>query len=92
MLRYEDIVRNLKDLDTAEAETFFKHLLESCGIDPPDDWRERVRVGSDPAQSGTARENLRTSEDIIFPDRLPEVQRQLVDYAVPGLRALLGYA
>ncbi|HVH48515.1 MAG TPA: hypothetical protein VM760_01375 [Sphingomicrobium sp.] len=92
MLRYEDIVRNLKDLDTAEAETFFKQLLESCGIDPPDDWRERVRVGSDPAQSGTARENLRTSEDIIFPDRLPEVQRQLVDYAVPGLRALLGYA
>jgi len=25
------------------------------------------------------------------PDELPDVQKKLVDYAVPGLRAILGY-
>ena len=91
MIRYEDIIRNLKQLDSSDSEAFFRAILEASGIELPADWRDRVRTGSDPAQSGTARENLRTSEDIEFPDKLPDMQRQLVDYAVPGLRALLGY-
>ena len=40
--------------------------------------------------SSTARENLTTRDEV--PDELPETQKQLVDYYVPGLRALLGYA
>ena len=89
--RYEDIIRQLKQLESDEAEEFFRGILATCGIDCPDDWRERVRTGSDPAQSGTARENLRTGDAPEFPKDLPEMQRRLVDYAVPGLRALFGY-
>ena len=56
----------------------------------PDDWRERVRVGADRKQSGTARENLRGG-DTSVPDKLSDGQKALVNYAAPGLRQLLGY-
>jgi hypothetical protein len=46
--------------------------------------------GSDRKQSGTARENLR-GIDVEFPDELPDMQKRLVDFAAPGLRAILGY-
>lgn len=91
LIRYEDIIANLKKLDEPEAEPYFKAILAACGIDPPEDWRERIRVGSDRKQSSTARENL-TGLNIEFPSELPELQKRLVDYAAPGLRALLGYA
>jgi hypothetical protein len=91
IFRYEDILTHVRDLESESAEEFFGKLLAECGIDLPADWRERIRIGSDPAQSGTSRENLKTSTDLSFPASLPEVQRRLVDYAAPGLRALLGY-
>lgn len=91
LLRYEDLLSAVWTLETPEAEAFFMRLFADCGIDPaPEDWRERVRVGSDPKQSRTARENLTVSGDI--PDVLPEAQKRLVDFAAPGLRQLLGYA
>ena len=91
LVRYEELVRHLKELDGRGAEYFFATLLEAAGIDMPADWRERVRVGSDRKQSGTARENLRGIA-VDFPDELPDIQKRLVDYAAPGLRAVLGYA
>lgn len=91
LVKYEDLVRHLNALDHREAEFFFANLLEACGIAMPADWRDRVRVGSDRKQSGTARENLRGIA-IEFPDELPDAQKRLVDYAAPGLRAMLGYA
>ena len=91
MVRYEDIIRQLQDLDSDGAENFFRNIFMTCGVDMPADWRDRVRTGSNPAQSGTARENLRTGDAPEFPKELPEMQRRLVDYAVPGLRALFGY-
>lgn len=91
LVRYEDIVTALNDLDSKAAESFFAELLAQCGIGMADDWKERVRIGSDRKQSGTARENL-TGVDIELPRELPDAQKQLVDYAAPGLRALLGYA
>jgi hypothetical protein len=57
----------------------------------PGDWKERVMVGSDRKQSGTARENLANLTDEV-PSVLPDVQKQMVDYAAPGLRKLLGYS
>ena len=57
----------------------------------PEDWRERVRVGSDRQQSGTARENLAGGGKYEVPDELPEIQKRLVNYAAPGLREVLGY-
>lgn len=90
LLRYEDLVRMLQKLDSQEAEAYFSELFDACGIEQPKDWRERVRIGSDPTQSGTARENL-SMPDRLIPEELPEAQRRLVDFAAPGLRALLGY-
>jgi hypothetical protein len=91
LVRYEDVTANLKRLESPEAEAFFHDLLEFCGVDPvPDDWRERLRVGTDTRLSRTAREHLTLSVDL--PDTLPDTQRKLVDFAAPGLRALLGYA
>ena len=91
IVKYEDLVAHCRAIDSDAAETYFTELLGRCGItDLPDDWRERVRVGSDRKKSGTARENLK-SDSAEVPDELPATQKQLVDFAVPGLRALLGY-
>ncbi len=91
LLRYEELVQAVKTVDTLEAEVYFRKLFAACGIAVPDDWRERVRIGSDRKQSSTARENL-AGEQLELPNELPEAQKRLVDYACPGLRALLGYA
>ncbi|HMO76015.1 MAG TPA: hypothetical protein PKD48_11810 [Sphingopyxis sp.] len=90
IVRYEDLVGHLADLDSDAADRFFADLLGACGIDRPDDWRARVRIGSDRKQSATARENL-TGMPLDFPAVLGERHRALVDYQAPGLRALLGY-
>lgn len=90
VVRYEDLVANLADLDSDAADRFFSDLLQACGIDRPDDWRARVRIGSDRKQSATARENL-TGIPLDFPAALSGRHRALVDYQAPGLRALLGY-
>lgn len=90
-VRFEDLILHLKDLESAAAETYFAELLSKSGINElPDDWRKRVLVGSDRKQSGTARENL-AGPKFDIPDELPEMQKQLVEHAAPGLRRLLGY-
>lgn len=91
LVRYEDLVGMLAQLDSKTAERYFEEILAACGIAKPADWRERVRIGSDRKQSGTARENLtgRTSE---IPGKLSDIHKRLVDVAIPGVRELLGYA
>jgi hypothetical protein len=92
VVHFEDLLWHVLHLDAADAEPFFERLLGDCGISPlPADWRERVRIGSDREQSGTARENLAGSGGREVPEELPEVQKRLVDYAAPGLREVLGY-
>lgn len=91
IVKYEDLANAVKNIDTLEAEVYFRKLLGACGIDPaPDDWRERVKIGSDRKQSGTARENL-SGLAVEIPDELPDMQKKLVEYAAPGLRKVLGY-
>jgi hypothetical protein len=91
LIRYEDLVHHVKNLDSVHAFAYFSELLSFCGYETlPDDWKERVKVGSDRKQSGTARENLK-GKIFDIPNELPDAQKQLVDYAVPGLRKLLGY-
>ena len=89
--KYEDLVASVRDLDSPEAEAFFRRLLDACGIDMPADWKERVRLGADPRFSMTARQNLTVAGGVI-PETLSEEQRLLVDHAAPGLRKILGYA
>jgi hypothetical protein len=90
LVRYEELVAAVRNLESEAADAYFSALLDACGITKPEDWIERVRVGADRKQSGTARENLNSS-GFDFPDELPDMQKRLVDYAVPGLRTLLGY-
>jgi hypothetical protein len=90
VVRFEELINALKRIGAPEGEAFFAGLLAACGIALPSDWRERVAVGSDPAQSGTARENL-TGITINLPAELGERHKALVNYQAPGLRALLGY-
>ena len=90
-VRYEDLVKHSQAVETAEAEAYFAKLFEACGISPaPANWRERVTVGADRRQSGTARENL-TGIRVKVPDGLPDKHKQLIEYAAPGLRSILGY-
>lgn len=91
VVKYEDLVRHVKAIDDGDAEEFFSTLLGACGIRLPSDWRQRVKIGSDRKHSGTARENL-TGALIEIPDELSTQHKQMVDYVVPGLRAILGYA
>ncbi len=91
-VRFEELREHALNVDSDAAEAYFSALLDACGIASlPENWRERVRVGSDRRQSGTARENL-TGVALDLPDTLGERHRQLVDFAAPGLRQLLGYA
>ena len=91
LVKYEDIVHHVHNLAHDDAEAFFTELLSACGIEVPTDWRDRVTIGSDRKQSGTARENL-TGVLVDLPEVLGPRHRKLVDYHAPGLRALLGYA
>ena len=90
VVRFEDLARHLSELDGSGSELFFTQLLDACGIERPDDWRERVAIGSDRRQSATARENL-SGVALELPETLGARHRALVDYQAPGLRALLGY-
>lgn len=90
VVRYEDIVGHLKDLDTSAAEQFFGEMLGAFGIPSlPADWRERVRIGSDRKHSATAREHISGGQ--VIPETLPDTQKALVNQMAPGLRELLGY-
>lgn len=91
VVKYEDVVKYLKAIDTPAAAVFFADLVAPLGYGSlPDDWKHRVILGSDREQSGTARENL-SGNIAELPDELPFEQKQLVEYAAPGLRRLLGY-
>lgn len=90
IVRYEDIVENIKDLGSKRAEVFFRQLLADCGLELPVDWRDRVEAGADRRESRTASENLKVTAEV--PKVLSETHRRVVDFHAPGLRALLGYA
>tara|TARA_R110000868_G_scaffold298100_1_gene558356 strand:+ start:8482 stop:9285 length:804 start_codon:yes stop_codon:yes gene_type:complete len=91
IVRYEGLVGALRDIESLTSHAYFAGLLGMCGINElPQDWRERVRIGSDRKQSGTARENL-AGIGMEFPSELPDMQKKIVDYAAPGLRGILGY-
>ncbi|MDG6097869.1 hypothetical protein EXU34_10460 [Alteromonas sp. ZYF713] len=91
LVRYEELISHLNDLNSKRAEAYFTDLLSVLGINElPDDWQQRVATGSDRKQSGTARENLKEVSYEI-PATLPPAQRLLVDFAAPGLRQILGY-
>ncbi|PHS26305.1 MAG: hypothetical protein COA85_06090 [Robiginitomaculum sp.] len=92
LVRYEDIILHLKNMDTPAAKEYFSTLLGYAGISLPENWIERIETGADRSQSSTSRENLNYKSKIDIPAELSEMQKKLVDYAAPGLRGLLGYS
>lgn len=91
-LKFEELLEHVRDTESDRAEVFFRELLQDCGINNlPSDWRDRVHVGADRQQSGTARENLVGGGKIEVPEELSSLQKELVNYAAPGLRKILGY-
>jgi hypothetical protein len=93
ILHFEDLLHHVTNIESDDAEVFFAAFMNDCGLgNLPGDWRERIQVGSDRQQSGTARENLVGGSDIEVPEELPDTQKKLVDFAAPGLREVLGYA
>jgi hypothetical protein len=95
LVHFENLIRSVKTLSDPAGETsahaFFADLLGYCGIEElPRDWIDRVMVGSDREQSGTARENLSGNIKAV-PEVLPDLQKRLVNVAAPGLREVLGY-
>lgn len=93
VVKYEDLVTHVSAIETDEAERYFSALFAACGIRKPDNWRQRVAIGADKKQSGTARENLSIQDQSYsFPDELSERHKQMVEYHAPGLRAFLGYS
>ena len=91
LVHYEDVIKHLKNLDKPAAKDYFADLLSPLGLESlPDDWKERVKTGSDRKQSGTARENL-SGNQVELPDELPLKQKEMVEFAAPGLRRILGY-
>ena len=90
-MRYEELTAQPGRLDTDAAENYFRELLLACGIaDLPGDWRDRVTIGADRRQSGTARENL-SQIALAVPAELPPMQRRHVDLTAPGLCEILRY-
>lgn len=91
LVKYEEVIKHLKQLDKPAAKDFFADLLDPLGLPTlPQDWQQRILVGSDRKQSGTARENL-SGQLADLPDELPLIQKEMVEYAAPGLRRILGY-
>ena len=91
ILKFEELLHHVKNIDSDEAEPFFADLLSPMGLSElPADWRERIKIASDEKLSATHRDNLK---DIALevPRVLPDTQKAIVDYALPGLRAFLGY-
>ena len=91
VMRFEELAAHCQNIDADAAGGYFAELFAACGIGPvPSDWRDRVRIGSDRQHSATARENL-GGAPAPLPASLSVKHRRLVDFAAPGLRALLGY-
>lgn len=91
IVKFEDLIKHVKSIDSNDAEMFFSDLFQFAEMgDLPEDWKERIKIGSDRKQSGTARENLYGNQ-VELPRELPALQKDLVNYAAPGLRELLGY-
>ncbi len=92
IVKYEDIVRSLKDLDSHETEGYWRGILGHLGILVPEDWRERIRAGADPAASSTIPQSLGGDAAAQSRRQLTPEEIKLFNRVAPDLRRQLGYA
>lgn len=84
LLKYEDIIRHLKKIDSQEAEIYFFNIFHKLGISIPDDWKNRILAGANPENSPTF---FRGNKE-----KLTENHLKIIESVAPGLRNLLGYS
>ncbi len=88
LVRYEELLRMTACVESEEAYRYFERLLGACGIVLPDDWRERVTVGSNRALSGSDSGRFDVRGDR---RHLTEREMLLLSAVAPGIIELLGY-
>jgi hypothetical protein len=62
VIRYEDLVQSVRDVNGAASKLFFERLLRLVDVDLPEDCRDRVSAGGSPELSWTY-SNLEDGED-----------------------------
>lgn len=83
LVRYEELTKHIKQIDSIQTEKYFGSLFNSMGIVLPTDWKERVLAGSNPEGSPTYYSGARSE--------LTEYQHLLANAEAPSLRKILGY-
>lgn len=95
LLRYEDLIQHINNIDTEEAKNFFSNLLSWAGItELPDDWKQRIKLSSDKKYSPTHRSNLNICSFTVAMtenETLHDSYKKLIDFSNPNLRKILGY-
>lgn len=91
LVRYEDMIEAVHDPDSPSSRAWLFRMLGHLGLTPPDDWRQRLVVGSSRQFSATVRENQRHMQGITPQTLLTPAQDALLDTVAPGLRESLGY-
>ena len=57
VIRYEDMIKHLKQIESRQAELYFAGLFDACGINMPADWR--ARAYSPAVWQGSGKSSLR---------------------------------
>lgn len=92
LVKYEDIVANLRDLQSPQADQFFTDILSFLCIPKPEDWRTRVIAGSDRAISSTSSEKIESNSPGLERKGLNNFEKNIVNIVAPNLRSILGYS
>lgn len=84
LLRYEDLMHAIQNLDSKDARNYVEKMLNDFGISVPEDWKERIVAASRTELSWTATHSRgqRPNEAAIA---------RLLQIEAPNLLAALGY-
>lgn len=92
LVRYEDLVFALRDMESEAAGKIFGGIFEFLQIPLPDDWRLRVTAGAAKGLSTTHPKNLTFTSSLEDRTTLLPDERRLLNVVAPGLCEALGYS
>lgn len=87
IVRYEDLIKHIQNIDTPASYQYFNQLLTAIGIPMPDDWKQRVKAGARTSISASYIKGQCQDEEGLF----TEAHSMMLELVAPGLRKLLGY-
>jgi hypothetical protein len=87
VVRYEDLLTHVKQIDSPEARKYFFSILEGLDIEPPSDWKQRVLSGADKRLSATF------IKGVVYDHQkgLSKYHLDLIEVVAPNLISRLGY-